>query len=72
MIDFEYRGTSKSGKTEVYDIRCNGMFLGEVKWYAPWRRYCFYPVAVSIFDFSCLKEIMEFISIKMNDRRCVA
>jgi hypothetical protein len=32
-------------KTLVWTIRNknNGYVLGWVKWYAPWRQYCFYP-----------------------------
>jgi hypothetical protein len=34
--------------------------LGEVKWYAQWRRYCFFPDQGTIYDGSCLLAISEF------------
>lgn len=41
--------------------------LGEIKWYAPWRRYCFFPEN-SIFDAACLTDILHFINLRMQER----
>lgn len=49
-------------KTSVWQITGNdGNVLGHVKWYAPWRRYCFFPASNSLFDRSCLNDIYQFI-----------
>jgi hypothetical protein len=31
--------------------------LGEIKWYGPWRQYCFFPLENTIFNNGCLDEI---------------
>lgn len=33
--------------------------LGEIRWYGPWRQYCFYPVHATIFNRGCLREIAD-------------
>lgn len=35
--------------------------LGAIEWYPPWKRYCFIPNEVAIFDSSCLADIQHFI-----------
>lgn len=35
--------------------------LGLVKWYAPWRKYCFHPLDGVLFDHSCLTDIAKFM-----------
>jgi hypothetical protein len=57
-------------KTEVYRC-CNknsGDILGEVKWYSPWRQYCFF-VEDAIFSKGCLKDITNFINKLMENRK---
>jgi len=47
-------------KTKVWEVESrSGASLGEVKWYAPWRRYCFEPLSC-ILDPSCLRVISFF------------
>ncbi len=43
--------------------------LGVIKWYAPWRRYCFWPASHCLFDRSCLSEVIEFIDEQMQARK---
>lgn len=43
--------------------------LGVVRWYAPWRRYNFFPEAGATFDASCLTEIAQFLSAQTSDRK---
>jgi len=35
--------------------------LGVVKWYGPWRQYCFFPEPDTIFNVGCHKDIDDFI-----------
>lgn len=35
--------------------------LGIVKWYGPWRQYCFFPMADCVFSKGCLEDINQFI-----------
>jgi hypothetical protein len=52
------------GKTKVWTCRSNynDHILGEVAWYAPWRKYCFFPNENTLFDHLCLNEIHFFVS----------
>jgi hypothetical protein len=43
--------------------------LGEVKWYAPWRRYCFFPNQCTLYDASCLQEIVSHLDDLMKQRK---
>ena len=61
----------KKAKTNVYDItnKKNGYYLGEVKWYGPWRQYCFFPENETLYERKCLKAIIRFIDTLMSDRK---
>ncbi len=34
--------------------------IGMVKWYGPWRKYCFQPSSNTVFEQVCLREIAQF------------
>lgn len=52
-----------SRKTDVYAIRSkSGADLGQIKWHANWRKYCFFPLDRTIFDAKCLTDITDFIT----------
>jgi hypothetical protein len=57
-----------TGKTYVWTVQCGGVKLGEIRWYAPWRRYCYWPDGETILDASCLREVVEFIDGQMSLR----
>jgi len=45
--------------------------LGEIKWYFPWRKYCFIidsPGLGLVFDAGCLADIQDFINKLMAER----
>lgn len=44
-------------------------FLGEVRWYAPWRRYVFYPRNDALFDANCLWDIADFVAKETEKRK---
>jgi hypothetical protein len=46
-------------KTEVYGVYNNpsNNFLGEIRWYGPWRKYVFAPADSCVFDQGCLKSL---------------
>jgi len=60
--------TRDTGKTKVFSVRNGDIGLGDISWYAPWRRYVFFPGAALLFDSGCLKEITAFIDRQMRDR----
>jgi hypothetical protein len=43
--------------------------LGEIRWYAPWRRYCFYPYVGTVFEEKCLRNIAEFCEQQTQEQR---
>ncbi len=57
--------------TEVWEIRSlsDATLLGIVKWHAPWRCYSFYPMANTIFNSTCIKDILDFINKLMEARK---
>ena len=60
-----------TGKTWVYEItsRSNYQTLGVVKWYGPWRQYCFHPEQETMFNQTCLAEITQFLKDLKEERR---
>lgn len=58
-------------KTKVFWILSNSSNtkLGIIKWYSPWRQYCFYPDRFTIFNKGCLEDINTFIQQLMDERR---
>jgi hypothetical protein len=70
-VHFEQIGSSKSGKTKIFDVLSNesGINLGEIRWHAPWRCYAFFPEPESFFERTCLSDIARFIRSQMRGRR---
>ena len=59
-----------TGLTKVWEVNTRGDIpLGHIKWYSPWRRYCFFPVAGTIYASSCLRDIAEFMEREMKERK---
>jgi len=58
-------------KTRVWNCRGNhgDNLLGEVKWYAGWRQYCFFPAPSTVFNKGCLEDINSFINQCMEQRK---
>lgn len=69
-LTIQQTGTSQSGKTKVFQVRgINQRLLGEIKWYVAWRKYCFFPCYVTIFDSNCLTEILAFLVIENETKK---
>ena len=43
--------------------------LGQIKWHTHWRRYVFFPGMYTLFDVSCLTEIVKQIEVMMEARK---
>ena len=54
-------------KTQVWQVKSksDGSKLGVIKWFAPWRQYCFFTVDVSVFSARCLRDFASFLE-KLN------
>ena len=50
-------------KTRGYRVseKATGGQLGMVRWYGPWRGYCFFPACGVVFDGGCLTQIVEWL-----------
>jgi hypothetical protein len=57
-------------KTEVWQLvsKSQDALLGELKWYAPWRQYCFFPSDETVWSLGCLEDVLAFIN-GMKTRR---
>lgn len=57
--------TAKKPMTSTWECRNNHSddCLGTVKWYGPWRQYCFFPEPIDglVFNDGCLKDICHFM-----------
>jgi len=58
-------------KTSIYEVRSrsSGIVLAIVKWYGPWRKYCFHPRPETVWNSSCMIEVCDFILKLMKDRK---
>jgi hypothetical protein len=61
FIAFRRIGVSKSGKTLIWGVEASedGVDLGQVKWYGPWRKYVF-EHGDNVYEQVCLRDIAQF------------
>ncbi len=66
----EFFEIGNPGKTKIWDIlsKRSGYILGKIKWYGPWRQYCFFPAAETVFNKTCMEDIIKFIKEEMAYR----
>lgn len=68
-LEFKEKVLLKPSKTKKYMVlsKCTNFILGEIKWYPPWRHYCFFPDSefTTVYSDRCLLSISEFIT-KLN------
>lgn len=64
------RANKQNPKTWIYLVRANYdmALLGVVKWYAQWRQYGFYPENKTVYEKTCLRDIVDFC-IDLNERQ---
>jgi hypothetical protein len=50
-------------KTAVYGVfsKHHGDKLGVIKWFGPWRQYCFFSMDVAVFSSSCFQDVAKFL-----------
>ncbi len=77
MSFLDFRETKDTGRTKVWAVSSVGHHLGEVRWFAGWRRYTFVPTATVdadggvrtvLFDAECLRELADFMDARMGER----
>ena len=59
-ITFEHFGST--GKTHVWNVLAKDEYvrLGEIRWFARWRAYAFFPAPNLVFEKTCLRDIAAF------------
>lgn len=68
-IYFEEIETARKTQTWWVKNKRSEIVLGEIKWYGPWRQYCFFPSSLTIFNRDCLSTIDGFITDRMDERK---
>ena len=70
-LDFREVFPVPSRHTRIYDVvvKSSGVRLGQIRWYAQWRRYALYPNSFTVFEKQCLEQIVAFIEQLMASRR---
>lgn len=68
-LEFHEMAPVAGKKTKVVSIYSvsGGYQLGQVRWHAPWRQYCFFPDMSSIWNTGCLDEIQAKIKELMEE-----
>jgi len=75
MIDSQYiqfyDAEPLGRKTRIVIVvsKSSGAELGSIKWYGPWRQYCFYPASATIFNTGCMNDIQAQIKELMDERK---
>lgn len=61
-IEFVDAGTSKSGVTRIWSVqsKSQGAILGYIQWFGRWRCYAFDPLAETVYNAGCLRDIARF------------
>jgi hypothetical protein len=49
----------KTRTVEVVSVKSE-KGLGEIRWYAPWRQYVFYPLTQTLFNPGCMEQIANY------------
>lgn len=68
-IKFVELETPPDRKTKIWKVvnREYGSHVGTIKWYSPWRKYCFFPVTNTVFEEICLGDIAAFLEEKKKE-----
>ena len=74
LPDSKYLGFNRvkwSGKTWIVDVisKSSGIPLGEIKWWGPWRQYCFFPGPETLYNPGCLDAIKTTIRVLADERK---
>ena len=74
MTDYKYIKINEhvfsNPRTKIWVVSTKStyIFLGWIKWYAPWRQYCFFPSEQMVFSRGCLRDINDFIEEHKAER----
>ncbi len=67
---FESQVGASKRVTKVWSCQSKaGSILGFVRWWAHWRRYCFFPERDMLFDANCLWDIADFVAGSTTEQK---
>lgn len=60
-----------STKTQRWQVTAIADFadLGEIRWFARWYQYSFFPAANTVFEKTCLRDIAAFCEDKTKEHK---
>ena len=66
-----FKVIEKKPKTKVYGVyaKSDDSFLGVIAWHVPWRQYCFFPMAKTVWSRGCLQQVQDFLQKLMDERK---
>ena len=70
-VSFQLNDRRQGAKTDTWEVwgTVHSGHLGQVRWYAPWRKYSFFPAANTIWEQDCLRSIAVFIEWETQKHR---
>ena len=70
-IKFQDAGPSDSGKTHRWIVRAiaDNVALGTIQWWPSWRKYTYCPIASTVYEHVCLREIAEFFESRTGEQK---
>lgn len=45
----------------------SGSLLGNIRFHSPWRKYVFHPDGDTMFDASCMRDIVSFLVVQTRE-----
>jgi hypothetical protein len=75
MVELEPKPKTKVWRVEPIGGEDWNEELGIVKWYAPWRQYCFFPSWKDILNYAlvfssgCLRDIVDFLETQTKKHK---
>jgi hypothetical protein len=70
-ISFKLNDRRLKAKTDTWEVWSldEASHIGSVRWYSPWRKYCFFPSHETVWEQDCLRHIAEFIESETAKHR---
>lgn len=73
-VSFQLEERKRGAKTDVWHVWSikeapMTAHLGIVKWFAPWRKYAFFPAEQTLYEQDCLRDLAEFVEVETVKQR---
>lgn len=69
-IIFKEQATTTKTKVVGVWTKDEKTFLGSIRWYSPFRKYSFWPKHSTVYEKTCLLDIVAEIDRLMEERKC--